>query len=232
MSTLSASEISPPAHVVSINVGTPSPAPWAGLGYTSIRKHQVSGPVFVRKLGIEGDQVSDTQHHGGPDQAVYVFAREDLDWWAKELGAPLADGMFGENLTLVGMDVNAAEVGEHWAIGDALFEVASVRTPCNDFKNWIGLRGYDNKAWVRRFTQVARPGPYLRVIEEGEVTVGDQVRVTHRPGHRVTVSTMFKALNTHRELLPLLGKVDHLAQGPHRKLVAYLQETSSRLPDA
>ena len=94
-------------------------------------------------LGIEGDQVSDTVHHGGPDQAVYAFAREDLDFWARELGREIRDGQFGENLTTVGIDVNEAEVGERWRIGTAVFEVASVRIPCNDFKNWMRVRVRD-----------------------------------------------------------------------------------------
>ncbi len=87
--------------------------------------------------------MSDTVHHGGPDQAVYAFAREDLDYWAQELGRDIRDGQFGENLTTVGIDVNEAEVGERWRIGTAVFEIASVRIPCNDFKNWMGASGYE-----------------------------------------------------------------------------------------
>ena len=87
------------AIIRSVNVGRPRPREWAEIGRTAIEKHPVSGPVPARPLGLDGDQVGDTVHHGGVDQAVYAFAREDLDWWAGQLGAPLADGMFGENLT-------------------------------------------------------------------------------------------------------------------------------------
>ena len=114
-----------------------------------------------------GDQVSDTKHHGGIDQAVYAFAREDLDAWGEILGQPIRDGQFGENLTTSGIDVNEALMGERWRIGTVLFEVADVRIPCNDFKNWMGESDYDTKAWVKRFTAEGRPGPYLRVLEEG-----------------------------------------------------------------
>ena len=117
---------------------TPREAAWAGIGRTSIDKQPVAGPVLARRLGLDGDQVSDTRHHGGVDQAVYAFAREDLDCWAGELGQEIRDGQFGENLTTLGIDVNEAEVGERWRIGDALLEVASVRIPCNDFKCWMG----------------------------------------------------------------------------------------------
>jgi len=198
------------AALLSVNVGRPQVRDWAGIGRTSIEKHPVPGPVAARTLGLDGDQVSDTEHHGGVDQAVYAFAREDLDRWVEYLGQPIRDGQFGENLTTSGIDVNEAELGERWRIGSAVLEVASVRIPCNDFKNWMGLSGYDDSAWVKRFAAEGRPGPYLRVVEEGELVAGDAIDVVHRPGHGVTVSMMFAALTTRRELLPELLRVDGL----------------------
>ena len=112
------------ARIVSVNVGRPQQRAWAGLGRSSIDKTAVAGPVLVTSLGLDGDQVTDTRHHGGVDQAVYAFAREDLDRWSDLLGAPVRDGQFGENLTTQGLDVNEAEVGERWSIGSAVFEVA------------------------------------------------------------------------------------------------------------
>jgi len=205
----------------SVNVGLPRDAGWAEIGRTSIDKQPVTRPVLARRLGLEGDQVSDTRHHGGVDQAVYAFAREDLDFWAAELGEELRDGQFGENLTTTGIDVNEAEVGEHWLVGDAVFEVASVRIPCNDFKGWMGHCGYDNRAWVKRFAAVGRPGPYLRVLREGAVSAGDEVTVSHRPGHGVTVSTMFRALTTDHSLLPELLKVEGMVAFARAKAEAY-----------
>lgn len=196
--------------VRSVNVGRPKPWPWATIGRTSIEKKPVTGPVRVGRLGLAGDEVSDTRHHGGTDQAVYAFAREDLDGWAGELGRDIRDGHFGENLTTSGYDVNEAEVGERWRIGTTLLEVASVRIPCRDFTGWMGETGYDDTGWVKRFTARGRPGPYLRVVEEGELSVGDRVEVTHRPGHGVTVATMFRALTTEPVLLPRLLEVEGL----------------------
>ena len=188
----------------SVNVGTPQEASWAGIGRTSIAKTAVSGPVEVHSLGVAGDQISDTKHHGGVDQAVYAFAREDLDWWTGQLGQPIADGQFGENLTTSGIDVNEALIGERWRIGSVLLEITDVRVPCNDFKNWMGLSGYDNKAWVKRFTAVGRPGPYLKVLEEGTLEVGDELVVEHRPSHDVTVSAYFLANTINKAALPEL----------------------------
>lgn len=197
--------------VRSVNIGTPREAAWAEIGRTSIDKVSVTGPVTVGPLGLEGDQVSDTRHHGGRDQAVYVYSREELDWWSEQLGDPLRDGEYGENLTTSGIDVDAAEVGERWRIGTVLLELASVRTPCNDFKTWMGRGGHDNRAWVRRFAERARPGAYLRVLDPGTLAAGDPIEVVHRPGHGVTISLMFRAVTREPELLPRLLVVDGLA---------------------
>ena len=196
----------------SVNVGLPREAAWAGIGRTSIDKAPVHGPVEVHRLGPAGDQVSDTRHHGGPDQAVYAFAREELEWWAERLGDELRDGEFGENLTTSGLDVDEAEVGERWRIGTVVLEVASVRTPCNDFKQWMGRGGHDNTAWVRRFAERARPGAYLRVLQPGVLEAGDTIEVVHRPGHGVTASYVFRALTLEPALLPELLEVDGLAE--------------------
>lgn len=211
------------ASVISVNVGRPREAAWAGIGRTSIDKTSVTGPVHVHRLGLEGDQVSDTVHHGGPDQAVYAFAREDLDHWEGELGTPIPDGQFGENLTTRGIDVNEAEIGERWQVGGVLLEVRAIRTPCNDFKMWMGRTGFDNRAWVRRFAEVARPGPYLRVLGEGTLAAGDELTVVHRPGHGVTVSTMFRALNTDHALLPRLLDVPDLLPKARERAEAYVR---------
>lgn len=193
------------AHVVSINSGQPKSASWAAIGRTSIAKTPVTGPVEVHPLGIAGDQVSDTVHHGGIDQAVYAFAREDLDRWTEVLGLPmgqsLRNGQFGENLTTSGIDVNESLIGEQWRIGSVLLEITDVRIPCNDFKNWMGESGYDSKAWVKRFTAEARPGPYLKVLEAGTLQVHDELHVVRRPEHGVSVTRYFDAHTTNRAAL-------------------------------
>src|SRR5689334_10759672 len=114
----------PSPSVLSVNIGLPRDEEWAGnLRRTAIEKRSVTDPVAVRTLGMDGDEVADKVNHGGIDKAVYAFAREDLDHWGAQLGRHLPPGLFGENLTTVGIDVNEAEVGERWRIGTALLEV-------------------------------------------------------------------------------------------------------------
>lgn len=215
------------AHLVSVNVDTPFTASWAGsLGSTAIDKHAVAGPVAVHTLGLDGDQVADTKHHGGIHQAVYAFAQEDLDVWAERLGRPVPPGMFGENLTTSGIDVNEAVLGERWRIGTALLQPIEVRIPCSVFKGWLGLNDYDDTTWVKRFATEGRPGPYLRVLEEGTLQAGDEVVVEHRPDHGVTVATMFRAMTTERWLLPALLAVEGLPDRVYAHVRSYLEKTA------
>lgn len=188
------------ATVVSVNIGTPREVGWVRSRRTSIDKRPVDGSVRVHALGIDGDQVSNRKHRGGLDKAVYAYAREDLDGWAIELGRAIRDGQFGENLTTRGIDVNAAEIGERWRIGGVELEVAGVRTPCQVFRGWMGVSGFDNRGWIKRFAEVGRPGPYLRVLAEGELAAGDELVVVHRPGHGRTVATTFREVMAGRNL--------------------------------
>jgi MOSC domain-containing protein YiiM len=200
-------------QVLSVNVGRPRPNPWKRLPSTGIDKRPVAGPVAVTPpgpkgtgaVGLAGDRVYDVKHHGGDDQAVYAYAREDLDRWQRELDRTLANGSFGENLTTDGIDVNAALIGERWRIGSAVLEVSCPRIPCATFAGWLDERG-----WMRRFVAAALPGPYLRVVEAGQVTAGDAITVTGRPEHAVTVALAFRALTAEPELLPLLLDVQGL----------------------
>lgn len=219
------------ARVVSVNVAVPREAGWTTVGRTAIDKRPVAGPVRVGALGLAGDHQANRRHHGGPDQAVYAFASEDLAWWGRRLGRPVEPGLFGENLTTAGIDVNAAEIGERWRIGTALLEVRSVRTPCAVFKAWLGRSGYDDRAWARRFTEAARPGPYLRVLEEGELAAGDAIDVVHRPGHGVTVTTFFRAVHGDPVCLPRLADVPDLLPKARAKLDRYLAEHAAAVAD-
>ena len=211
------------ARLLSVNVGLPEAQPWAGfLRRTAIRKTPVAGPVGVRWLGLAGDEVADKKHHGGTYMAVYAFAQEDYDHWSAELAETVPPATFGENLTTTGIDVNEALVGEQWRVGTALLQVVGVRIPCNVFKSWMGVAGFDTRAWVRRFTEHARPGPYLRVLEEGVVQAGDPIVVEHRPDHDVSVSTMFRACTTDRTQLPLLADLEVVAPAVRARAAEYV----------
>ncbi len=186
------------AKVVSVNTGRGVDADWAGaLKHTAIDKRPVTGvagpggaavPVRVGRLGLAGDEQADKEHHGGPEQAVYAYAREDLDWWVERLGRELPDGIFGENITTDGLDITGALIGERWQVGTAVVEVTGPRIPCVVFQNWLG-----EEQWVRRFSAAARPGAYLRVTQEGVVAPGDPIVILQRPAASVTIAESMHA---------------------------------------
>ncbi|MGW0791635.1 MOSC domain-containing protein [Streptomyces sp. NPDC002911] len=215
--------------VLTVNLGRPTVSAHsdAADSLTGIGKQPADGPVRVADpgpkgsggSGLAGDAVCDLRHHGGSDQAVYAYAREELDRWEEQLGRPLPNGAFGENLTTLGLTVSHARIGERWRIGDELvLEVTSGRIPCRTFAGHLGERG-----WVKRFTREGATGAYLRVIEPGTVRSGDPVEVVHVPGHGITAALEFRATTTERELLPrLLDAGDALHAETLRAARAYL----------
>ena len=198
-------------HVLSVNVGGLRPM-LARTGHSGIDKRPVDGAVRVGvpehgESGFEGDAIGEPEDHGGHDRAVYVYAREDLDWWQAELDRPLRSGIFGENLTLVGVDVTGALIGERWSVGPELvLEVSAPRTPCRTFAAWM-----ERERWIHTFTRRGVPGAYLRVVSPGQVRAGDTVSVVRRPDHGVTVGLAFRAIMTEPEHLPRLAAVEELA---------------------
>ncbi len=199
--------------VESVNVGTAVDVPWGQLKRTAIDKRPVEGPVRVHRLGVGADEVADQTNHGGEMQAVYAYAREDLDAWADQLGRALSPGQFGENLTTRGIDLNAAHAGDRWRIGGALVEVSGVRIPCSVFQGFL-----DEPQWVKRFTVAGLPGAYLRVIEEGDISAGDIIEIVERRDHEITIDLLFRALTTERHLIPLLSAEPRLEPFVSRRL--------------
>ena len=156
---------------------------------SAIFKAPVTGRVAAGPEGLDGDEQADLRVHGGPDKAVYAYAEEDTAWWEAELGRPLGPGAFGENLTVAGLDVTGAVIGERWRVGTTELEVCQPRQPCSK----LGIR-FGDPRMVKRFAQVARPGAYLRVIVPGELGAGDQVEVVSRPPHDICVGLVFRAI--------------------------------------
>jgi MOSC domain-containing protein YiiM len=204
----------PPGRLVSVNVGRARTQPWRRGVTTAIHKAPVEGRVRVEGVHVTGDEQGDLRVHGGPDKAVYAYAVEDYRWWEGELDrAGLSPATFGENLTVERVEVSGAVVGERWAVGSVLLEVAQPRLPC--YK--LGLRMGD-EGFVTRFAAAARPGAYLRIVEPGELGAGDPVRVVDRPGHGVTVAEVSRALLGERGLWPHVLRAPQLPSRVSRRL--------------
>ncbi|GGL74467.1 MOSC domain-containing protein [Deinococcus aerolatus] len=155
--------------LLGVCVGTPQ-AVRSKSGWTGIHKRPVAGAVFIGRLGLSGDHILDTENHGGPDQAVYIYTGPDYRFWSARLGRQLAPGTFGENLLFSDLQSASVRLGQQFRVGSALLEVTFARIPCVTLAERMGDPGF-----VRRFRDAGRPGMYARVLQEGEVRAGDPV---------------------------------------------------------
>jgi len=204
------------AKVLTVNLAHPRENPDKGAPATGIDKRPTDEAVAVRApgpmhgrvgSGLIGDWIGNPQVHGGDDQAVYPYARADLDNWQRALDREIGNGAFGENLTTEGVDVTGARIGERWQIGSdgLVLEVTRPRVPCRTFAAWLAIQG-----WIKTFTNAAMPGAYLRVIALGTVRSGDSIVVVDRPDHDVTIGLVFRAMTVEPALLPLILEADAL----------------------
>jgi MOSC domain-containing protein YiiM len=198
-------------RLVSVNVGLPRTVAWHAASVTSsIWKRPVSHRVPVRGVNLDGDDQADRRVHGGPDKAVYAYGADDYRAWQADLRRPLEPGTFGENLTIDGLNVSGALIGERWQIGSTILEVCQPRVPC--YK--LGIR-MDDAEFPRRFGAAERPGAYLRIVQEGALGVGDDVSVIHRPQHGLTVALVARAYHADHTLAPRLLEVAELSDSWH-----------------
>ena len=175
-------------RLLSANVGRELPVQNAKKsGKTGIFKRPVGAPVEVTFGGLVGDAISDTENHGGADQAVYVYGAPDYDWWSEELGRELRPGAFGENLTVAGLESARMRIGDRLRTGSVLLEVTAPRIPCVTLATRMG-----DPSFVKRFRWAERPGVYCRVIKEGRVRAGDPVTVEGYGGETISAIEMFR----------------------------------------
>jgi len=196
------------ARVLSINITSiVHQGEWTGSeGRTGIDKRSVAGAIEFKNNGVVGDRVIDTNVHGGYEQAVYAYAREDAQWWEREINEEIPAGRFGENLTTEGIDVNAALVGEQWKIGSVILEVSQPRIPCRVFAGF-----WKRATLIKDFTQAGRPGTYLRIIQEGTAQAGDSIEVIFKPDHTISISDLFAAKSGERSKINEIKDVTYLS---------------------
>lgn len=174
-------------NVISVNVGRAQRIENAkSIGVTGIYKMPAAAPVRIAALGLAGDAICDVKHHGGVDQAVYVYGQADYDWWSAELGRELEPGTFGENLTISELASAMLSIGDRLHLAEVVLEVTSPRIPCVTLAARMG-----EPTFAKRFRQAARPGVYCRVIREGDVSAGEAVRLEPYTGATLGVAESF-----------------------------------------
>jgi MOSC domain-containing protein YiiM len=157
------------------------------LEKTGIFKLPVDQPVNVTKLGLKKDVIVSKKHHGGPDQAIYIYGEPDYQWWSGELGKELFPGTFGENLTISGLESATFNIGDMLHIGDVILQVTAPRIPCSIFAARM-----NHPHWMKRFRQAERPGFYCRVLQEGIIKTGDPVSLESYQGETLSLLEMYR----------------------------------------
>ncbi len=173
---------------------------------TGIHKQPTLEPVQIGRLGLDGDEVSDEINHGGPDQAVYVYGLPDYDYWSEQLGLALEPATFGENLTISGLESANLKIGDRLRVGSVLLEVAASRIPCHVLAARMNDLGF-----VKKFRAAQRPGAYCRVIETGEVQVGDTVTLEPHMGETVALLEDF---NLYYDANPSRAELERALNAP------------------
>lgn len=176
-------------QLLSVNVGKAETIQGAkSSGKTGIFKRPAANAVNIGKLGLEGDHINDTENHGGEDQAVYVYGTPDYAWWSAELGYALEPGMFGENLTVSGLESAELRIGDRLNFAQVVLEVTAPRIPCVTLAARMG-----DPTFVKRFRYAERPGVYCRVIQTGAINADESVTLTPYQGESVvTVIELFR----------------------------------------
>jgi MOSC domain-containing protein YiiM len=174
--------------LISINIGQKrTQQNGLKLETTGIYKMPVTEEIQVTTLGIPQDFIASKKHHGGPDQAIYLYGEEDYHWWSKEIGRELIPGTFGDNFTISDLESAAFNIGDRFHIGSLILEVTAPRIPCKTF-----ARRMEDPFFVKKFRHAERPGLYCRVIQEGTVRVGDDVRIENYVQETISVLQMFR----------------------------------------
>ncbi|TRZ85596.1 MAG: MOSC domain-containing protein [Streptomycetaceae bacterium] len=194
--------------VLSVNItATILEGEWIGSqAQTGIDKRPIFGAVRFENEQVHGDVIGDKNAHGGYDQAVYAYAREDADWWEQEIALTIDNGRFGENLTTQGVDVSEAVIGERWKIGSVILEVSQPRIPCRTFAGF-----WERPTLIKEFMRAGKPGTYLRIIQEGEISAGESIEVISRPKHLITIADIYAAKNGERSKVEEIALVDELS---------------------
>lgn len=174
-------------QIVSVNVGTEK-AIIGKSGTSGIFKDPASKPVFVGTEGLQDDVIIDIKHHGGPDQAVYVYGTTDYAWWSDTLERELPPGLFGENLTISELESAILAVGDRLQMNEVILEVTAPRIPCVTLATRM-----EDPEFVKKFAKAGRYGAYCRVIQSGHIIAGETVTLTPYNGERISINELADA---------------------------------------
>jgi MOSC domain-containing protein YiiM len=211
-------------QVLSVNIGKIEVLPQGKKQTKSgICKYPVSGPLPVSELGLDGDKIADKRYHGGPDQAVYLYSREDYAWWENQLGRSLPFGIFGENITLSNFGPQPARIGDVWQLGNVTLQLTAPRIPCATLAARMG-----DPSFLKAFVKANRGGAYARVLQPGTVQAGDAANPTTACSEAPAIDELFELFHQSPKDRELMRRaLDHpLAERIRATLEKWLEKTT------
>lgn len=209
--------------ITSTNIAKPTTIIWNGKEViTGIYKTPTNAPIFLGASDVEGDEVTDRKHHGGEFKACYLFSEVHYAYW-KNL-YPNLDwhwGMFGENLTVSGLNEKEIHIGNIYKVGDTLIQITEPREPC--FK--LGVK-FGSQEILKQFINHGFPGTYIRVLEEGHVKTGDTLKLIEKAKNSITTSQFFNLLYSkekNKAHIECIQTNDAIRKSKRDKLKAFLK---------
>jgi len=209
-------------NIVSTNIAKPTTIIWNNKSITTgIYKNPISHPIFLDEQGVKGDEVSDRKVHGGHYKACYLFSVDYYPYWKRLYPNLTWDyGMFGENLTVSGLDESKILVGDIYKIGEALVQVTQPREPCFKF----GIK-FENQGVLKQFIDHAHPGFYVRILESGFVKSKDKITLIEQAKNSLSIQDFYKlvfAKDKNQEHLKLAVDLEALPLPKREKLRTYI----------
>lgn len=209
-------------QIISTNIAKPTTFLWHGKEVTTgIYKTPTHQPIYLEKELVKGDEVSDRKVHGGIYKACYLFSADQYPYW-KNL-YPSLDwnwGMFGENLTVSGLDETKLNIGDIYKIGTALVQVSQPREPCFKFGVKFGTQDV-----LKQFIQHGRPGTYVSVLEEGLVSINDTFELLKPAKNSLSIAQFLNLLyskSKNQEHLELAINNTALPEQKREKLMRFM----------
>jgi MOSC domain-containing protein YiiM len=173
-----------------------------GLVTTGIFKEQVKGRVRLRELNLDGDKQADLTVHGGADKAIYAYPKEHYNYWKRELpGMSLPWGMFGENFTTQGMFEEMVNVGDQFQVGTAKVAATQPRMPC--YK--LGVK-FGRMDIIKKFLASGLTGVYFKVIKEGDLEQGDEIKLIKKDENNVTIKDIVQLYTVNKDDLQTMER--------------------------
>ena len=210
--------------IISTNIAKPTTFIWNGKEETTgIYKTPTVKPIFLGKNEVKDDEVTDRKHHGGEFKACYLFSENHYEYWKTIY--PNIDwhwGMFGENLTVSGLNESKIFIGDVYKIGEALVQITQPREPC--YK--LGIK-FGSQNILKEFIKHGYPGTYIRVLQEGEVKTGDTFKLIERDKNSLTTAEFFHLLfakNKNQNLIKVALTNDALPKRKRDKLKMFLEK--------